>query len=323
MNLKRITAIGLSVTILALNSISFAEVDSHKITTTSTQTELDSIKPNDGEYLSMRGKIKEVRKSDNGVSILVQNEFKDGLQEVVLHIGESVNIYSTKTMDKINRDELKENAVVSVSFRVNTPMALSEPPQITPEVIILEDSKDTLFTIVEKFDDNLITADGNYILKPNDETKIVGIDGKGAKLNDVKGAEALVFTGVVTKSLPGQTTPHKIIILKDKPEYEFKLKANDLKVVDDVNMIPLRKVAEGLGFEVKWNPKSRSVEVIKGPNWNLVTIGKNQYNFAKMNLELEAAPVIINERTYVPQAYVKDILKAEIKSAEDGLYISK
>lgn len=88
-------------------------------------------------------------------------------------------------------------------------------------------------------------------------------------------------------------------------------------------MIPLRLVAERIGFEITWNPDTMTAELKKGANWTTVTIGKDAYFFARMApAPLGAAPVLVESSTYVPLKFVTDILKAEVKEESGSIAIS-
>lgn len=89
-----------------------------------------------------------------------------------------------------------------------------------------------------------------------------------------------------------------------------------LKSNDDV-MVPLRAIAEALGYEVKWDGETRSIELNAGNQWTKLYIGKDQYFFARIKpFPLGEAPEIINDRTFVPLDFFKEILKANV-SVED------
>lgn len=76
-------------------------------------------------------------------------------------------------------------------------------------------------------------------------------------------------------------------------------------------MLPLRKIAEKLGFTVEWNGEMRAV-ILNGGIYSL-QIGENSYNKGKMMPEqLSVAPEITNDLTYVPVDYFIEILETEI-----------
>ncbi len=89
----------------------------------------------------------------------------------------------------------------------------------------------------------------------------------------------------------------------------------------DQYMIPVRDVAESLGYTLTWNDKTRSLELTKGNRWSSITIGQDRYNFAKMNISLGTAPLIHEEKTYVPLAFISDVLKEDVV-VNDTLHIT-
>ncbi|MCZ8515933.1 DUF4163 domain-containing protein [Paenibacillus filicis] len=86
-----------------------------------------------------------------------------------------------------------------------------------------------------------------------------------------------------------------------------------------VQMVPLRPIAEALGYEVKWNDEQQSAELTRGPQWTSVTVGKNAYTYLKtVPIALGAAPEIRPDgRMYVPLSFFAEIAKADVK-AEGG-----
>ena len=83
----------------------------------------------------------------------------------------------------------------------------------------------------------------------------------------------------------------------------------DVQVVDGKVMVPLRAVAEALGYTVTWNNETRSVEISQGAQWTSIAIGENAYFRNRMaSHELSSAPVIVDNRTLVPVEFFADIL---------------
>ncbi|MBP1962218.1 stalk domain-containing protein [Paenibacillus aceris] len=104
------------------------------------------------------------------------------------------------------------------------------------------------------------------------------------------------------------------------PRVTLDLVAGDSQTNSDgVTLVPLRKLAEGLGYEVTWNQETYAAELHKGAQWTSVSVGKDSYIYAKMApVALGAAPVIVNDVLYVPLKFVSDILKAEVKTDDAG-----
>jgi len=97
----------------------------------------------------------------------------------------------------------------------------------------------------------------------------------------------------------------------------------DAKVIEDdgVKMIPLRAICENLGFEVTWNDEARRIELIKMPSYITLTPDEDGYTFAKTApMQLGKAPVIVEDRTYVPINFIDEILQGSYDE-EGGLNI--
>ncbi|WP_048601572.1 copper amine oxidase N-terminal domain-containing protein [Rubeoparvulum massiliense] len=66
-------------------------------------------------------------------------------------------------------------------------------------------------------------------------------------------------------------------------------------------LIPLRVIAEALGYEVIWHGENQSIELVRLPHWVTLSIGEDQYGFGKMAPQpLGVAPVLRENHTYVP-----------------------
>ena len=119
-------------------------------------------------------------------------------------------------------------------------------------------------------------------------------------------AAALVLAGAV--SLPAlaaeQTAP-----APESAAYGYPLERNGAAAAADVPvMVPLRAVAEALGFTVTWNGDG-TVTVDSGEMHSVITIGEDRYQAvtsiegavgATDPLQLGAPPYVIQGTTYVP-----------------------
>jgi Copper amine oxidase N-terminal domain len=116
------------------------------------------------------------------------------------------------------------------------------------------------------------------------------------------------------------------IDINNVAKWSIQVNGTDLDIADeavyvkeDNVMIPLRKVSEALGFTLTWDGQAKATEVLRGAMWSKVTIGKDEYSFAKMGLQLGKAPEMTNSLTYVPVSFVEKVLQAEVKLDESGL----
>ncbi|GMK38857.1 hypothetical protein PCCS19_19110 [Paenibacillus sp. CCS19] len=84
------------------------------------------------------------------------------------------------------------------------------------------------------------------------------------------------------------------------------------------SLLPLRSVAEALGFKIKWNAVQRSAELtMEGASFKTsVMTGKDQYAVDQTTKSLGAAPVLIGGKMYVPVRFFSEIIGASVSFAE-------
>lgn len=86
-------------------------------------------------------------------------------------------------------------------------------------------------------------------------------------------------------------------------------------------LFPVRQIAEGLGYTVSWDGEARRVELSRGAHYITMDIDVDAYTFARRMPEaLGTAPVIIEDRTYVPERFVTEYLGAYLYDLGEGLY---
>ena len=270
------------------------------------------------EFISFEGIVKEITKDGENLRVLVTKEDKD--DSLILNIGETVLIVGEEEQNILSKDDIKLDAKVSAEYHKNTPMGLSYPGFLTPNVLVIQSDKSTAF--VEHFNNELLSADNELKLNLSDETPIIDVNGKALAKADIYGRDLVVFYSIIMPSIPAQTNPSKIIALPLREESqeinEIVLTSELFQLEDGTKMIPLRKVAEALGFQVTWNAATKSVETLKGVNWSTLSIGRNNYNFAKMLIRLESAPIIVESKTYVPASFAEKVLQAQVIYQNDG-----
>lgn len=79
--------------------------------------------------------------------------------------------------------------------------------------------------------------------------------------------------------------------------------------IEYTTYVPLKEVAEAMGYTITWNEETRSVAIQKGAQWTSVTIGENAYFRNRMApWALSGAPIIQGGHTYVPVEFFHNIL---------------
>ena len=78
------------------------------------------------------------------------------------------------------------------------------------------------------------------------------------------------------------------------------------KIVNDRTMVPVRYLAESCGASVAWDEKSKLVTLNKDQTIIQLTIGSKKELVNKKVVEMDVAPVIINNRTMLPARWVAE-----------------
>ncbi len=91
-----------------------------------------------------------------------------------------------------------------------------------------------------------------------------------------------------------------------------KIVKNDVapKIVDGRTVLPIRVVAEALGADVDWDPTAQKVTITKGDTVIELFIGKYIAFVDGEPVQLDVAPFIDNNRTYLPVRFVSEYLGA-------------
>lgn len=158
------------------------------------------------DYLSFNGTIIEVREN----SILVENNVNEE-DRIVFNISADTLLLSDDTKSKISSNSFVVGQEITAFYPENTPMALSLPPILTPQVIVVNAATDVGFVHVATFDEKLVSSDGS--LKLNLSSSMTIVDRQGQPVTSVANKTLVVFYSVSTRSIPAQTIPEKIIVL--------------------------------------------------------------------------------------------------------------
>lgn len=291
------------------------------------------------EYIEYRGKIVEAIKDEKINSIFVKDNEEDPMNGEVYHITDKVIILDAENKKIVDGKDLKKGMTVTTYNHKNTPVTLSIPAQSVPSVIVINQDEDTGFIDVDKFDEELVNTENTLKVILSEETIMIDQAGKEVKEDDLKNRDLIVFYSASTKSIPAQVVAEKIILIKEKEEPVDEDQIKEIKVLDkilldgkeiklekelynneeEMAMIPLRQISEALGYEVEWKNETRSVELKKGAQWTSLTIGEDNYNFAKMLVKLGAAPELKDATTFVPVTFLEEVLKQDIEITESGM----
>ena len=256
---------------------------------------------------------------------------------------ENTLVFNSKGEKKEVKD-IEKDADITVFTNSYSPAPLIMPPQYQADVIIINDGEEIGSVNVDTYiadGERLINAANSLVLNIGETTEIVDKDGKEVKADELKNKDLVVFYTITTRSIPAQTPPEKVVVLGENETALAQIAAaqnvtaetptpapvetpeissatavvvgnktvTNIYSKDDVLMVPLREIAEELGFTVEWDGNLRAV-ILNGGMYSL-KIGENSYVKGKMMpVELKAAPEIKDDLTYVPVEYFTEVLEA-------------
>lgn len=269
---------------------------------------------------SFTGVVKEVtiREGVQGSKyILVENE-----------AGNPANIVITNETYILDNAEIKVGSTITGYFNANAFMIMIYPPQYCAEVVVVENQEQNVK--VDIFDKDLVSADNSLELNISPETEIVSQDGNAFK-GELANRKLVVKYSTSTRSIPAQTNPEKIVVLSEKenpPMQEFPSAGDAAGVVSNMDvvvndvvikapaaykdkkgtvMVPLRAIAEALGFDVMWNNEGRSIMLDKDIS---LTIGVDNYIYGQNPpIQLGSVPILVEETTFVPLSFFREVLE--------------
>lgn len=257
-------------------------------------------------YLAFSGVISTIKQDGESLSLVVENP--EGSKEMIFPISDDVLVFNSGTAEQFEKDKIKKGLQVEVYFDKTKPMPAIYQPMITPEIIVVHDDKAIGQVKISKFDENLVSLDEELKLHIDEDTILMNKKGEAIEKEELRGQELMVFYTISTRSIPAQTTPKKIIDLDHLSEQMAEVQRiinEDHYMNGETKMIPIRKVAERLGYEVKWQPKTRSVTVSKQNLSFQVSIGNTAYGYNRSLRYFEAAPEIKEGKTYVPEEFLE------------------
>lgn len=266
------------------------------------------------EFMRATGIITNIENRGNDLMVTVENE-----QELItiFRIQDKTLLFNSGSTNEMKPADLKKDMKVEAYYDKNKPMILIYPAQITPELFFVMDEEKPSSVKVGKFDDDFLSLDKELKVNIGEKTMLLNQQGEKVGMADLKDKELVVFYSITTKSLPPQTPPTKIIALdpltdegaEEVPESLLLMIENDHYMKDGVKMIPLRKVAEELGYSVLSQSKINGALLTKGNVSFTITRGEKMYGYNKSLKKFTVAPELIGgNKTYVSEDFLEILL---------------
>lgn len=341
MIIKKTLSAVLAASVLVASSAVFAEENDIMLISANPEDEIMLISEEETavtEPLAMEyDKVElygEAKVEEDGLYIVTEND------EVVLHSDENT-VFVDALGFKSSIEAIESGA--SLKVVASHAMTMSIPPQTYAHVIMMADENGG-FPIYAEVTSIETDEDGNLVFASKDGTYRI-VYGEGvtevapfATRNIVTGADIkegsriLVYSDIMTMSIPAMVPANKIVILPEiaeTVEVPTSVTVNgeavdflDAKAVfekDGMWLLPVRAIAEKAGLEVKWDGTLNAVTVGTIPMGVTFNLGVNAYTKARMMPQtLSSEPVCENGRTYVPVDFFTEILEATT-SIEDGV----
>ncbi|WP_342505748.1 stalk domain-containing protein [Sporosarcina sp. FSL K6-2383] len=261
---------------------------------------------NTTNYMKATGVVQEIEKEANGLRLTIENEDK---MVTILRINNESLLFDAGTTNGLKQEELKKGAIIEAYYDKNKPMIMIYPATITPEIVIVKNEEVFGEVKVSQFDKDFLSLDRELKLNIGEETPLFNQQGKAIELKDLQGKELMVFYTITTRSLPPQTPPNKVIALDNLTPDVQEIIANDHYMKNGVKMIPLRKVAEHLGYYVLSEPKVNGAIVTLQNSSFTITRGEKMYGYNKSLRQFEVAPELKDMKTYVPEDFLQLLIQ--------------
>jgi hypothetical protein len=84
-------------------------------------------------------------------------------------------------------------------------------------------------------------------------------------------------------------------------------------IIDGRTMVPLRFIGEALGAVVLWDGETRKITYLSDNRLIELTVGQTTVLVGGRTVNMDTAPMLINDRTMVPIRFVRQWLGAVVK----------
>ena len=278
--------------------------------------------------------------SYTGKITAVNGRFDDGRTLIAVGIDKDrvVNFVVTELTYVHDGFEPQVGEEVTGYYAAKAPALAIYPPQLEAWAIHGE-LDEGMFAKLDTFDKDLISADNMLKLNPSEDTVVLAHDGGNFKAEYTQ-RKLLVFYSAATHSIPAQTNPESIIVINERvvpvapggapvPDGRDAPISVNGKDLDDAmvyindagfTMLPVRAVANALGYTVGWDAQTSSVrigaDITLHPGKDYYTIGR------RAPVSLGCAPELTEGKTYVPLEFFTQVAQQTATVANGKVIIS-
>lgn len=252
------------------------------------------VEQTENKYISFTGQVTEA--ADNIITV------KENDNAIMFHLG--TMIIGTKDGQIMEAKDINAGDKITAVYTTNTPMALSYPGQMTPNIILVHNSDNSIK--VDKFNEDMVSSDGSLKLITDDNTKLEAYKTKQViTQKDLKNKDLLVIYGATTRSIPAQTLVDGVVKVMVLPSLENeKEEAKALAA----SKIAIAKEAKAMGYKVNWNPKTKVVVISKAEDVIEIYVGTTKYRVNGME-KTAVSPANLEKGTTFVSSEILDYLK--------------
>ena len=246
-----------------------------------------------------RAVIKSLPGQENEKQLLVTSQDEKSPWDLALNLGDETVFLDNATGIPVSLQDLKEDQEVYVYYSLA--MTRSLPPQSAAYAVLTNVGEATpaKYHVVEKVLEGadgqvaVLTDHGSMLVSAAKETKMSNLKDKSVVTpQDLKvGTRFFAWYDIVALSYPGQAGAERIVLLPQQEQQEQnKLEELEISVngkalgvktqnKDGVQMVPVRQVAEALGFTVEWDQQKRETLLISDQGKVSLSVGRDSYQF--------------------------------------------
>lgn len=221
--------------------------------------------------------------------VLVENDMDKGdMGEKEMFLYVKTKVVDLKTGEFVEDYKFKKGEKIQYFYRADTPMMLSLPAQMTPDVIGVNVDQAEFSIDVDYFDKKGQGKANRLDLNLPEDGKVKNFAGK--EVEDFLPNELLVLYTIATRSLPPIAAPEKIEILKRGNIYNDSDKADEKDILKayekTADLYYMRNALEGLGAEVKWTRDTNTTEITKADKKVFIYNDRKEMQIDDMLIEM-------------------------------------
>lgn len=218
----------------------------------------------------------------------------DTYDELILHFSDETLLMDTQTGYPVGEEELQKGDKVFVYY--DNMIMESEPPQSVAQAVLtnLDEQHSpahllTVESLVRSEDGTVrvLASDGTVALTLEPDVEIRPFMSRNiVTLEDIHiGTRLFAWYDRITYSLPGQAIADRVVVLSLNDaalgiEVEDDMSIPQAgRVQDGVAVVPVRAVAEALGYKVTWNAANQSVQLTKGSTTATLKLNDDAYTY--------------------------------------------